>query len=225
MSGYKHATITISQKEIQTSFNEADMKLRAENKKDIEKANQSQALSNAYRQLEGRQAEYEKLLANMERDIADIEADVSQDIMEQQEGYYQSLLQQIQDLSAADQENQQLLIEARQFFNEAILEEKTRNNNRFDALRQQLSVITETQAQQEEIARNGSRTALCSLDLLMITMIIKSSVHPNSIKPFKGSTLPIDNCKRGFLNHGVAICARSLFEFLEASHQSGRGNA
>ena len=86
MSGYKHATITISQEEFLSAYNEADMKLRAENKKDIEKANQSQALSNAYRQLEGRQAEYEKLLANMERDIADIEADVSQDIMEQQEG-------------------------------------------------------------------------------------------------------------------------------------------
>lgn len=152
MSGYKHATITISQEEYQ-HLHEADMKLRAEKKKNTEKTHQAQALSQAYQQMEDRQKKYEKILVNMERDIAEMETDISREILQQQDEYYQSLLDQIQYLSENNEENEQLLVDARRVFEEELQEQKARNKDRFNALYHQLAVITENRSQQEEMAQ------------------------------------------------------------------------
>ena len=214
MSGYKHATITISQEEFRR-LNEAEMKLREENLKETERANQTRALTKAYQQLEDRQAAYEKMLATMESDIADAEADISREMMQQQNEYYQSLFDQIQDLSAENEAKEQLLLDTSQLFYTAIREEKTRNKNRFDALREQLSILSETQAEQEEVARNWIKCGS-----LLSRFIDKQYNHqkfcPSQFdQAAQRLDLAVDNIRRGFFEAGLQAAQEAYLKFSE----------
>ena len=214
MSGYKHATITISQEEFRR-LNEAEMKLREENLKETERANQTRALTKAYQQLEDRQAAYEKMLATMESDIADAEADISREMMQQQNEYYQSLFDQIQVLSAENEVNEQLLLDTSQLFYAAIREEKSRNKNRFDALREQLSIISETQAEQEEVARNWIK---CSS---LLSRFIDDQYDHQKFCPSQFDQaaqrldLAADNIRRGFFEAGLQAAQEAYLKFSE----------
>jgi hypothetical protein len=214
MSGYKHATITISQEEYR-HLHEADMKLRYEKKKNTEKTHQSQALLQVYRQMEDRQEEYEKILVNMERDIAEMEADISREILQQQDQYYQNLLEQIQYLSAENEENQQLLVDARQEFEEALQEQKSKNKNRFNALHQQLSVITENTAQQEEMAQKWIESAT------LISQFIDTNYDHHKFCPTQFDQasqrlgLAVDNYKRGFFEAGMQSAQEAYLKLSE----------
>jgi predicted DNA-binding WGR domain protein len=214
MSGYKHATIIISQEEFRR-LNETDMKLREARKAIAEKETQSQALLKAQRKLEGRQAAYEKLLAEMEQDIALVEADISREIMQQQNEYYQSLFAQIQDLSTENEEKGQLLLDSRQLFEAAIREEKARNKNRFDALHEQLSVISETQVEQEEVARNWIKCGN------LLSRYIEDQYDHQKFCPSQFDqaaqrlNLAVDNTRRGFFEAGLQSAQEAYLKFSE----------
>ena len=214
MSGYKHATITISQEEFRR-LNEAEMRLREENLKETERANQTRAITKAYQELEDRQAAYEKMLATMESEIAEAEADISREMIQQQNEYYQSLFDQIQVLSAENEANEQLLLDTSQLFYAAIREEKTRNKNCFDALREQLAVISETQAEQEEVARNWIK---CSS---LLSRFIDDQYDHQKFCPSQFDQaaqrldLAADNIRRGFFEAGLQAAQEAYLKFSE----------
>jgi hypothetical protein len=214
MSGYKHATIIISQEEFRR-LNEADMKQREATKVLAEREVQSKALLKAHRKLEERQAEYEKLLAEMEQDIAEVEADVSREILQQQDEYYQSLLGQIQELDAENEANQELLTDARRLFDTALREEKARNDDRFNALLEQLSVIATTQDQQEETARNWIKS--CRL----LSRFIDEHYDHQKFCPSQFDqavqrlTFAVENTRRGLFEAGLQSAQEAYLNFSE----------
>ena len=214
MSGYKHATITISQEEFRR-LNESEMKLREEGLKEIERANQTQALMEAYQQLEERQAAYEELLANMEIEIAEAEADFSREFMQHQHEYYQSLIAKIQELSAENEQKEQLLLDTSRQFYAAIQEEKARNKNRFDALCEQLSIISETQAEQEEVARNWIK---CST---LLSRFIDDQYDHQKFCPSQFHQaaqrleIAVENTRQGFFEAGLQAAQEAYMKFSE----------
>lgn len=214
MSGYKHATITISQEEFRR-LNEAEMKLRELSLKETERANQTQALMKACQQLEDRQAAYENLLANMEGEIAEAEVDISREIMQQQNEYYQGLINQIQELNADNEQKEQLLLDTSQLFYAAIREEKTRNRNRFDALREQLAMLSETQAEQEEVAHKWIK---CST--LLSRFIDDQYDHQKFCssqfdQAAQRLDLAVDNTRQGFFEAGLQAAQEAYLKFSE----------
>ena len=107
------------------------------------------------------------------------------------------------------------MIGATQFFDEAIQEEKTRNNNRFDALRQQLSVIAETQAQQEEIALKWIKSST------LLSRFIDDHYDHQKFCPsqfdqaIQRLNLALGNNKRGFFEAGLQSAQEAYLKFSE----------
>jgi hypothetical protein len=215
MSGHKHATITISQDEYRR-LHDLDMEQRFKKKKNSEDGDSRyNALWDAYQLIEERQKEYENVIANMNQDMAAFEAEQSNEILSVQAEYYQSLINELQDIQEENIETQNTLRETTLYFEEVIQNEQIKAQQRFDALLQQVSSIAQDQNSKEDHAREWIEN--CS----QLSNFIKDKYDYDKFYPkefdriLQRLNLAIQNLNRGYVDSGLQFAQEAFLQFSE----------
>lgn len=215
MSGHKHATITISQDEYRR-LHDLDMEQRFKKKKNSEDGDSRyNALWDAYQLIEERQKEYENVIANMNQDMAAFEAEQSNEILSVQGEYYQSLINELQDIQEENIETQNNLRETTLYFEEVIQNEQIKAQQRFDALLQQVSSIAQDQNSKEDHAREWIEN--CS----QLSNFIKDKYDYDKFYPkefdriLQRLNLAIQNLNRGYVDSGLQFAQEAFLQFSE----------
>jgi len=153
MSGYKHATITISQEEYRR-LHELDMQRRSIPKNANDEINaRNEALLKAYQQIEKRQEDYESAIACLNHEMAEAESEMARAVLSIQEDYYQQLVEATQEFQNQQDEIQEILEERTRYFEEVIQSNQNNFQSRLDELFQQITSITKEQDKKEAYTR------------------------------------------------------------------------
>lgn len=215
MSGHKHATITISQDEYRR-LHELDMEHRFNSKnKSEDKDSRYNDLLDAYHLIEERQKEYEAMIANLNQEMAVIEAEQASDLLSAQADYYHSLVDQLRDLQEENIETQNALNETTRYFEEVIQDEQNKAQNRYKALFQQIASITQDQNEKENHARDWIET--CE----QISNFISDTYDHNKFSPkelqkiLQRLTIAIQNLNRGYVDSGLQFAQEAFLQLSE----------
>lgn len=215
MSGYKHATITISQDEYRR-LNELDMQRRSEarNSSDENKA-RAEALQEAYQEIEKRQQDYESVIAGLNQEMADIESEMSQTILSIQSDYYQQLVDATQDFQEIQNETQQILEERSKYFEEVIKSNQINFQSRFNVLFQQITSMASEEEKKENYTRKWIKNSRYLLDFIDHNYDHQKFFPDALDKLFQRLTFAEHDLNRGFIDSGLQFAQESFLQFSE----------
>lgn len=151
MSGYKHATVTISQDEYRR-LHEAHMKKKFREYANIKAQNSEPAVDvrNMILQMENRQRQFEKALTSLDKNFNQIDEGIVQDILMQNALCYGSLAAALNESSSNAHES---LVHLSERFGEEIQRERENFNENLHALVLQLDTESYKEYTKEETAR------------------------------------------------------------------------
>jgi len=215
MSGHKHATVTISQDEYRR-LHELDMDRRFNKKKKSEEGDSRyNALLEAYQQIEERQKEYENLVAEMNQEMAAIEAEQSSDILAFQSEYYQSLITTLQDLQEENIGTQAAIRETTRYFEEVLQSERTKTQERYSALLEQISLIGQEQNLKEEQTREWLESCK-QVASFIHNQYDHEKFFPKSYdRILQRLNMGIQNLNRGYVDSGLQFAQEAFLQFSE----------
>jgi nitrate reductase assembly molybdenum cofactor insertion protein NarJ len=164
MSGYKRATVTISEQEYRR-LHETDMKRRFRGHKQTKSRDtvQTAELTQALQRMQDRQRELEEALGDLDRGFDQAGAQAMQDILTQNALYYESLATTMQE--AANRHDDALAYMS-QIFGERMDQEREQYRHNLDALARQLDVYNEGRQVKEQAARHWLRQAVVLADCI-----------------------------------------------------------
>lgn len=153
MSGYKHATVTITEEEYRR-LHDVDMQARfsevflGQKEKEL---GEFKALKTSFAVFEERQREYQEYVSDLEDGIRQAEIDISQGLIDQQAELLEELSGQINNLRE-DSDAALELITAR--FSAQIDATQKRNTHRLEEMNQQVGFLVNDHHQKRESAEN-----------------------------------------------------------------------
>jgi hypothetical protein len=159
MSGYKHATVTLSSAEYQR-LHEADLKSRykkSEQEKGKKAILENQDLQAVIREMEQRQLAFQEYIGALENQICRVEIDSSKEMVDHQNEFMQGI-------EASQAEMAEALQEAKQGFYEIFENEKVRHSHQVSRLKQRMNALAAEGKEKAEIVQEwlDSATALRS---------------------------------------------------------------
>ena len=179
----------------------------------------SEALLNAYQQLERRQADYENVIAGLNQEMADIETETSQTILSIQADYYQKLIATSQDMQEKQLETQTIfqtiLNERTRYFEEVIQSEQSKTQNRVNALFQQITSIAKDQEKKEDYTRQWIENCH-SLSEFIEDRYDHQKFFPREFdQVLQRLNVAERDLKRGFIDSGMQFAQESFLKLSE----------
>lgn len=213
MSGYKHATVTISEQEYRR-LHEADMKRRFERRKEEKQDAHAVRLelSNTRQMMESRQKELENMIGSIDQHISQIEAEAWQHILMQNAVCYDSLSAVIEETTANAVDS---IASMAQIFEENMLRERQQYRQNLDMLVQQL----EEQRQQESFKENSAYQWL-NRAVLLVEFVQEQFDHqryaPGRLQKIQRSLeMAQQNLAEGFFEASLQLSQQNYLELSE----------
>jgi hypothetical protein len=163
MSGYKRATVKISEEEYRR-LQQADRERRSrEHAKKTDASRQAGELTNSLRDMENRQRQLEQALGALGADFDWMGAEIMQDVFAQNSMYYESLATIIEEINADT--NTSLFILS-QRFEEAMEREREQYRQHLQSLSQRLNAYEQREQSKAEVARQWLRQSVAFADFI-----------------------------------------------------------
>jgi hypothetical protein len=164
VSGYKHATVTISEQEYRR-LHQADMKrrFREHTKVKAKDVNQTADFTHLLRQMENRQRQLEEAFEDLDENLDRADEGMVQDILEQNAFCYESLAAMIGEI--ASNAHASLALVSQQF-SEAMQSEREQYRYHLQALAQRLDSYEQREQEKVRLARQWLRQAVVLADLI-----------------------------------------------------------
>ena len=166
MSGYKRATVTISEQEYRR-LNESDMKrrFRDHTKTNARNAGPTSDLANTLRQMENRQRQLEEAFGSLDQNSVqnEAEAETMQEILMQHARCYESLTALVEETASNTSDSLVLLS---QRFTEAMQNEREHYRNHLQSLVQRLDTYEQREQVKTDAARRWLRQSVVLADFI-----------------------------------------------------------
>lgn len=164
MSGYKRATVTISEEEYRR-LHQADMKQRfREHKRPKPRQREPSAdWAHALQQLEARQQELDQALLDLSGEVEQVDYELMQEIRAQNSLYYESLTTLLEEHTSG---THGALEELSQRLQDAMNQERERRHSELDLIRQQMYALHERELSKESLARHWLHRAVAVADFI-----------------------------------------------------------
>ena len=153
MSGYKHATVTISEADYR-HLHESDMQdrfSRPAKKEAVETKKEVEALRKALKAYEGRQQGFQEYIAGLENEIGQLEIDTAQALLDQQDDLQESLSGQI---ASYEQESNFVLNSIVQSLAEQMEGNQRRHMRQLTMMKRHLDSLSQGIGRKVELAQN-----------------------------------------------------------------------
>jgi hypothetical protein len=163
MSGYKRATVTISEEEYQR-LHQADIKRRFRDR--TKKGDVSRGTANltyALREMENRQQQFEQALNGLDQDFDWLGADMMQEILAESAQYYQSLATMIEESNSNANASMALLS---QRFRDELERERQQYRQHLQSVMQHLETYERREQSKAETARRWLKQAVAFADFI-----------------------------------------------------------
>ena len=163
MSGYKRATVTISEEEYRR-LHQADMKRRfQEHRRGAKTSGQTADLTRVLKEMEDRQSQLETALDGLDQDFDWIGAEMREEILAQNVLWYQSLAHMIEETSSNANASLTFLS---QRFTEEMQNEREQYRHHLQSLSQRLDTSEQREQSRAEAARRWLRQSAAFGDFI-----------------------------------------------------------
>jgi hypothetical protein len=164
MSGYKRATVTISEEEYRR-LHQADMKRRFQQHTKSKEKNEGQSsdMTNTLKGMESRQQQLEQALLDLGQDFDWIGADMRDDILAHNSRCYESLASMIEETNSDASASLELLSRR---FTEELQREREQYHHHLQSLSQRLDTYERREGSKAEAARQWLRQSAAMADFI-----------------------------------------------------------
>ncbi len=163
MSGYKHATVTISQQEYRR-LHQAEIKRRfKEYSKNAKASFQAANLNQAFKEMESRQQQLEHTLNNVGQNYEWMGAEMMQDILTENERCHENLVTILEETTSASNTSLDILS---QRFTEEMQREREQYYHHLQLLGRRLNTYEQKEHSKVEAARRWLRQSVTLADLV-----------------------------------------------------------
>lgn len=212
MSGHKRATVTISEEEYRR-LHQDDIKRRfRRHTRNENSARESADLTNALREIEYRQREFEQALNGLDQDLDWAGADMMQEILSQNARYYESVAEMIND--ANSNTNASLAILSQQF-SEELQREREQHRRHLQAVVQRLAMYKQQEHIKAETARRWLRQSVAFADFIHAHLEHERFL-PGRLSKIQGSlNLAQNNLADGFYESCLQTSQQAFLQLAE----------
>jgi hypothetical protein len=213
MSGYKRATVTISEQEYRR-LHDADMKRRfGRNKQEKQDTGQTHLkLSNILQMMESRQRQLEDLLGNVDRHFSRIEAETMQNIIMQNAICYDSLSAVIEETAAYTSDS---IASMSQFFEDNMLREREHYRQNIHMLVRQIDEHRQKEFVKEQSARQWLKRAVMMTDFIQEQFDHQRYIPGRLHKIQQSLELAQNNLAEGFFEASLQLSQQTYLELSE----------
>jgi hypothetical protein len=164
MSGYKHATVTISEHEYRR-LHDADMKKRFKKHTKMKTENSAQLadLANTLRQMENRQRQLEEAFGELEQDSDDIDLEAIEQALAQNALCYESLVAIMEESASHANDS---LVDLSQAFAERMQQERENYHRHLQGLVQRIDQHEQREQLKEQSARQWLKRSVGAADFI-----------------------------------------------------------
>ncbi|HUE97808.1 MAG TPA: hypothetical protein VMN99_01060 [Anaerolineales bacterium] len=213
MSGYKRATITISEQEYRR-LHQADMKRKfgGLTRTKAKEAGQTADLANTVRQIENRQRQLEQSLSDLNEGFNQLDAEVIQDILTQNALCYESLAAIIEE-TASDANDSLAILSQR--FTEEMQREREQYRHGLHSLVQRLDSYGEKEQVKETLARQWLRQSVGLADFIQEQFEHERFLPGKLARVLRSLDFAQNNLAQGFLESGLQISQQAFLDLSE----------
>jgi len=213
MSGYKRATVMISEDEYRR-LHQADMKRRFKGHTRIKAKDSGKTadLTNTLRQMENRQQQLEQALGNLDQNLNRTDAETMQAILAQNALCYESLATMIEETTSNANASLALLS---QHFTEAMQMEREQHSHNLQSLVQRLDTYEQKEQIKAETARQWLRQSVILADFIQ-EQFDHERFLPGKLSRILGSLdFAQNNLAQGFLESSLQTSQQTFLQLSE----------
>ncbi|MFZ5903424.1 MAG: hypothetical protein ACOYZ8_07745 [Chloroflexota bacterium] len=214
MSGYKRATVTISEEEYRR-LHEADVRRRFRdptNVRAIKSPNRDATLSNALRQIENRQRQLQEAMNGMDQSLDQIEAATMQAILSQNASYYESLEAIIEETASDTHDSVAALS---QQITERMQREREHHLRELRTLARKYDAYAQKEHRKEQAARQWLRQSGMLADLIQQHFAHERFLPGRLRRILQGLEVAQDNLAQGFHEASLQVSQQAFLELSE----------
>ncbi|HEY3474502.1 MAG TPA: hypothetical protein VGK56_07815, partial [Anaerolineales bacterium] len=212
MSGYKRATVKISEEEYRR-LHQADMNRRfKEHRKQSRSSAQSADLTRSLEEMEGRQRELERALSDLGQGFDSIGAEMVQDILTQNAQCYASLAAMIEETAS---DSSASLAVVSQHFAEQLQTEREQYRHHLQSLVQRLDHYEQREHYREEAARRWLQQAAALADLIQMHFEHERFTPGKLSKILASLNFAQNNLAEGFFESSLQTSQQAFLELSE----------
>src|SRR5215211_4023341 len=212
MSGYKRATVTISEEEYRR-LHQADIKRRFRGHAKNESTSRETAdLTDALREMESRQRQFEQALSGLDQDFDWIGAEMMQGILAQNARCYESLATMIEETNSNASASLALLS---QHFTEEMQREREQYRRHLQSIIERLDTYQQKERSKAETARRWLRHAVAFADFIH-TKLDHERFLPGQLSRIQGSlNFAQNNLAGGFYESSLQTSQQAFLRLSE----------
>jgi hypothetical protein len=215
MSGYKRATVTISEQEYRR-LHETDMKrrLRGHTKTNTRNSGQAPDLANTLRQMENRQRQLEEAFGSLDQNSVQNEAETEtmQEILMQHALCYESLAAIVEETASSASDS---LACFSQHFTEAMDREREQYRNHFQSLVRRLDTYEQREQVKAGAARRWLRQSVVLADFIHAQFDHQRFRPGRLSKIFQNLNFAQNNLAQGFFESSLQVSQQAFLELSE----------
>ena len=213
MSGYKRATVTISEQEYRR-LHEADMKrrFRGHTKITAENSGQTADLTNTLRQMENRQRQLEESFSALDQNFDRDGAEAMQEILMQNALCYESLATIMEETTSNTSDSLSLLS---QRFTEEMEREREQYRDHLQSLVQRLDTYEHREQVKTEVARQWLRQSVVLADFIQEQFNHERFLPGRLSKIHRSLNFAQNNLAQGFLESSLQASQQAFLELSE----------
>lgn len=212
MSGYKRATVTISEEEYRR-LHQADIKRRfREHPKKRDTVQESAELTNALRELEDRQRQFEQALQGLDQDVDSLGTDVIQDLLAQNARYYENISAMIEEVDSDANASLALLS---QRLTDELQREREGHRHHLQSVLHRLDTYERREQSKAQTARQWLKYSVAFADFIH-TKLDHERFLPGQLSKIQGSlNFAQDNLAGGFYESSVQTSQQAFVQLSE----------
>ena len=213
MSGYKRATVTISEQEYRR-LHEADMKRRFREHTKIEARNSGQtaALARTLQQMENRQHQLEQAFGDLDQNFDRSETEAMQEILTQNALCYENLAGILEETTSHTSD---LLAFLSQRFTEEMQREREQYRSHLQSLVQRLDTYENREQVKMEVARQWLRQSVLLADFIQEQFNHERFLPGRLSKILRSLNFAQNNLAQGFLESSLQVSQQAFLELSE----------
>jgi hypothetical protein len=212
MSGYKRATVTISEEEYRR-LHETDVKrrFRDRNKTKARSSGQVPDLVNTLRQMENRQRQLEEAFGSLDQNFNHNEAETEamQEILMQNALCYESLATIVEETASNASES---LATFSQRFTDEMQREREKYRNHLQSLVQRLDSYEQREQAKAEVARRWLRQSVVLADFIQEQFNHERFLPGRLSRILRSLNFAQDNLAQGFLESSLQVSQQAFLE-------------
>jgi len=211
MSGYKRATVTISEQEYRR-LHEADMKRRFRGHAKGKNSGQPADFTNTLQQMENRQRQLEQAFSDLDQSFDRSGAEALQEILMQNARCYESLAAIMEETTSNTSDS---LAFISQRFTEEMHREQEQYRNHLQSLVQRLDTYEQSEQVKAEAARQWLRQSVVLVDFIQQQFDHERFLPGRVSKILRTLNFAQNNLAQGFLESSLQVSQRAFLELSE----------